>query len=807
MGQPPTTQPYRIKASPGLRNITVGSRVKYTLIGGNPANGQAASYDEIFWYWQAERDFDDHLRLNANKMRSTQTMGNRNTLDIDYLKPYADTDLVVWAAVRNGHQITAVEPVRQRIDYVDVALDREITAAAKEGLPAPYLIRAAALKHAKVLRDVARLAPPPTPEAFQAHFRTLNRLDTLANKLGELFGSYLFHTIHKLNAVYIEKESQETKRLRVSLVKTGDNAGKSTWALIDWTDPTDSRLSSTHMASGASDAAAIQSAIDDWNSKSKYPPGHIRYRIPQEISNGIDEPLDGFEVGEKSAWETVSDVLGAIGTAAAVLSALVSLMVPVPGSQLVSGALWTSVFASSAAAVINITTQDRTWKEDALDGLTIVGNLFTAVGAGVRLWARGRSIVVRDRAGKVATYALFGQITADSINAVVTSVEIIQDFEQIMSDPKLSPSERVQKLLQIFGRGTVQAISVKGTKEDLKNLALPDGSGIKGIDRLESLKDPKAEPLEITVHAGSDGDTNKPGGSTTHVQVDHRRPKPDAPAPKSPPSSKPKTKWPGPVRAESRGMRGFDSLHFGLAASGKEKYYIVVRDGNPDGVQFIGRPGHEGKPETMKAKTAQEGPYKGLVCFDPNHARTADTLAQLPDHPPMTVDQLKGGKSVAELMADPKSEFRKRYDYFNTHKIEEMGYKVLPDDNYVVVHKDTGVRYHGDYDLHGVYRPDGSFVADTKAIRNDLNQRFKADLIQHGAHDEWPDREKPDKAGQNAGPQPPITIYAPDGQVYGISGGSMADMRKRMKQFYKEHNMTWRYDEWESLPNNKIDID
>lgn len=816
MTDPTPAKPYKITASPGLRSITVGSRVRYALVGGPGERGKTPVYDEIFWFWQAERDFDNHVQLNAHKMRSTHTMGNRSTLEIDYLEPYANTDLVVWAAVRNGAQVTAVEPVRQRVDYVEVALAHEITAAVKEALPNPWLIRSETLKYAKVLRLVAQHAPPPNAAAFEEHHRKLRRLDLLANKLVDLFQGTFYLRIHKLNAVYIEKQSQEKKRLRVSLVKTGEKGGTSTWKLIDWTDPNDERLSGTHVASGPSDGVAIQRAIDAWNNKSKYPPGHIRYLIPQEISQGIDERMDGFEVGERGFWGTVADFLGIIATATALFAAVVSFMVPVPGSQLVSAALWTSVFASSAAAVINITTQDRTWKEDALDGLTIVGNLFTAVGAGARLWSRGRAIDIRDQAGKVAHYALIGQISADSINAVVIGYDFAVDLEKVMADPNMSPSERVQRLLQIMGRGAVQAVSIRGTKEDLKNLTLPDGSGIRGIDRLESLKDPKAEPLDVGPRHNVAGSTDQPGGSTTRVQHDPRRPLRGGSGPKPPP--KPKTKWPAPAPAETRGMRGFDSLHFGMAASGgKDKYFIVVRDGNPDGVQYIGRAGHEGKPETMKAKTAQEGPYKGLVCFDPSHARTHDMIADAvsktkPGTGEVVVvfekipkDKLLGGRSVAENMADANSEFRKRYDYIKEHKIEEMGFRVLPDDNYVVVHKGTGARYHGDYDLHGVYKPDGSFVADTTAIRNDLNERFKAKLIQHGAHDEWPDRQNPAKAGQNAGPQPPITIYTPDGTVYSISGGSLSDMRERMKQFYKERNMEWRYNEWEALPDNKID--
>lgn len=806
-------QPYGIRANPPFRSIAVGAKVQYTLDGGDPvmqADGSVTTWHDIIWYWQPDRDFDGRLDEHPRKKRSYP---DKHICEIDYGESAADTDWHITAAVRHGKQMFYVEGPWQKVDYREVALNREITAGVKEGLPNPWLVLGATKKYARVLREVAAVAPAPTKAGREEHDKKLKRLDDMADKLTDLFVPYIHYPIHKLNAVFLDTASQQKVRLRVSLVKLPKVAGESVWVLIDWTDPLDSRLHGTYMGLGSTDANAIQAAIDKWNEKSKYPPGHIRYLVPMEIGRGMDDRLSGFEVGEKGIWARVADFLGIIGTAAAVIAALVAFMVPIPGSQVVSALIWTSVFASSAAAIINITTQDRSWKEDALDGLTIVSNLFRVVGAGARAWARGRTLMAQDRANKVAHYAFIGQVTADSIDGVIATVDIIKDFDAVLSNTSLTPDERVQRLLQILGRGAVQAISIKGTKDDLKNLTLPDGSGTKAIDRLDSLKDPNAPPLDLTTPAKVAGKTDAPTGSTTHVQVDPRKPKPDAPAPKSPP--KPSIKPTPDPTANQRGMRGLDHLIFQQVATGKHKLFIVVRDGNPDGVKFMGRKNdldkhkkpitYEGKPETMKAKTATEGPYKGLVCFDPTHARTHTTLSKLAGYPEITVDALMQGKTPAQLMADPSSEFSKRYHAFKKEKIEAMGYRVIDDDHFIVVHAQTGVRYHGDYDLHAVHYADGKHMDDTTALQAELNDKMGSKMIQHGAHSGWPDRNNPAKAGENAGPMPPVTIYTPDGRVVKISGGSMADMRKRMKRFFLEHNMTWRYDEWEAIPGNKIE--
>jgi hypothetical protein len=71
-----------------------------------------------------------------------------------------------------------------------------------------------------------------------------------------------------------------------------------------------------------------------------------------------------------------------------------------------------------------------------------------------------------------------------------------------------------------------------------------------------------------------------------------------------------------------------------------------------------------------------------------------------------------------------------------------------------------------------------------------LNTKFKAKVINHGTQDDWPDRMKDTP---NKGPQPPVTVYLPDGKVERIprTGPKGADA---MKVFYTKHKLPWAYE-------------
>lgn len=805
----------RLRAVNGKRSITEGAVMTCEITGGQlfmSGDGSTHYYNSVRWYYfneaekgwltgnqvyrQPEDSWKHQVKISLAGLMAGQWTILARILDMNNEEFFCRHDL--W------------------IEDAWTVLGSELAAAQNEGLPDLYTTMIMTVRYQRAIELVAA-KKPPTAQQKPEHDALMTRLSTNAQKLADLHSEMAGCFTYKVNAVHIEKASQTKSRLRVTLAKMPGDTHQ--WKLIDWTNPLDRVRTGVYEASGDTDTEAIMALYAAWDSGNRYPDGKILRISPPQFFDK-DKNYGEMDTDGSSFWDSVASFFEWIAMGAAVVAGVVTLVAPVPGSQVVSAAIWTSIFSSSAAAVINIAQRHEEgfsdWRADALDGLTIIGNIFGGAG----MWARGATIITKNAAGQVVKYALIGQVVSDGVQGVLIAQQQIEEYDKIMANASLSPQERTDQLLGLFRNaviaGTMTAISIKGTAEDIANLRKPSLSGETPASRLEKLKDPGAE-VDMTGTPKAEGHTDAPSGHTTKVQENFETPRREDPTNVAPPKPKPRPKrlWSAPGPAPSRGMREMDDRLFAEKARQKGQY-IVVRDGNADGVPFIGRTGdldrqgkpivYEGKPETMKAKTATEGPYKGLVCFDPTHARTADTLASLPGHKAMTVPELMEGKTAAQLMAaDPKSEFRKRYEYFNEHKIEEMGYKVLPDDNYVVVNKDTGVRYHGDYDLHGVYNRDGSFVPDTTGVRGELNDEMGAKLIQHGAHDEWPDRQNPDKAGQNAGPQPPVTIYTPDGEIIGIAGGSLADRRKRMKQFYEERGLAWRYDEWEALPGNRID--
>lgn len=806
--------PYGLIITPRLRSVADGAVMEFEITGGQLYMDRSGNhrYSSIRWFYQNDRDrswFGDSQVIR----QPTDPWRNKVTIEFDGLIEGCWT---VTARVVDGNGNVFFCSHEVWLQDAWTVLGSELAAAQNEGLPDLHATMILTVRYQRAVELVAA-QKPPTPKQKPEHDAFMDQLSKNAQKLADLHTEIVACPAYKVNCVHIEKASQTKSRLRVTLARLPGRTN--TWKLIDWTNPLDRVRTGVYERSGDSDSLAILALYEAWDSGNRYPDGKILRISPPQFFDK-DQNYGEMETDGSSYWDSVASFFEWIALGAAVVAGVVTLIAPVPGSQVISAMIWTSIFTSSAAAVINIAQRREEgfsdWRADGLDGLTIVGNIFGGAG----MWVRGATVLTKNAAGKVVKYTLIGQVATDGVSGVLIAADQMAQYDKIMGNASFSPKERTDALLELFRSaviaGTMTAISIKGTKADLDNMRVPDAAGITPASRLEKLKDPGAE-VDMTGTPKVEGDTAAPSGSTTRTQDDHQTQTRTDPTSVPPPKGRPRVPrvWPAPDAPATRGMRDLDDRLFAEKAAQKQQY-IVVRDGNADGVKFIGKTGdidpqgkpivYEGKPETMKAKTAKEGPYKGVVCFDPAHTVTHNTLADIGDpFPKITNEQLLNGKTVSQNMADANSEFRKRYDYFKSHKINDMGYSVIDADNFVVVRTSDGVRFHGDYDLHGVYNKDGSFVADTTGIRGELNTEMGAKLIQHGAHDEWTDRQNPNKAGQNAGPQPPITIYTPDGRKIGITASSKDEARRLMKEFYEEHGLAWRYDDWEKLPGNKIE--
>ncbi len=227
-----------------------------------------------------------------------------------------------------------------------------------------------------------------------------------------------------------------------------------------------------------------------------------------------------------------------------------------------------------------------------------------------------------------------------------------------------------------------------------------------------------------------------------------------------------------PPSPRKRGMTRAHDRSFRRMAQNEQKI-IIVRDSNKAAGKYVGKKNFLPKPETLKAKTRLTPPNKGLAAVDPSDPRLMSMLRE------------------------------KRMTYTQYVKqLDREGYTVAgPADGFIV--KRGRNAYHSDYDLHGVYNKYGENVysarwarhANEKLLKRNKHRatatrgpdgkiRDSPELIQHGPHDMWDERNRR-AAGPNRGPQPPATAYMPDGRAVHLK--TIADMKK----FYRQHNIDW----------------
>jgi hypothetical protein len=240
-----------------------------------------------------------------------------------------------------------------------------------------------------------------------------------------------------------------------------------------------------------------------------------------------------------------------------------------------------------------------------------------------------------------------------------------------------------------------------------------------------------------------------------------------------------KRTFPKATAPAERGMRDKDDAKFRQLA---KKEIILVRESNPaaldrmpggrkstphDGLKGGGCTKFSPKPEKVKGKTLKPGKDGKKDYKDENEGLAA--IRQK--------DYRKDDQSVdVEKYQEDRA------------KLERKGYKVLDDQDGVVVGP-TGEAFYSDYDLHGTYDTQGKntwYDGREEHLAPQLDED-QPDLIQHGPHDRWPRRLYHSWGGKNAGPQPPVTAYTPDGEPVALT--SVADM----KAFYAQNCIEWPY--------------
>jgi NAD:arginine ADP-ribosyltransferase len=386
----------------------------------------------------------------------------------------------------------------------------------------PEIVLDGVARMVDLIQQVAAVSPPATSDLLNKHHDEVAKLIDYRDRLAALLKETTKIRRLFVEAEHLDTESQRRTPLSVFASKLGNE-----WVIVDWTNPTVRAMTGTYRGSAATDRDGLKAALADWDTDNRYPDGGITFRIDEAPGSTIQS---SFTTDGSSFWDSVSTFFTYVGLAAAVVAGVVTLLAPVPGSQIVSAMIWTSIFSSTAAATINIGQRHEEgfsdWRSNAFDVLSIVGNLFGVAGL---LWVRGAALTVQTSKGLIQA-VLIGQIATDSLQGVMLSVDIADQIDQVRQDQTLTPKQKVDKILELL-RGAIVTgaliyINVKGTKADLKNLNKLHPSVDAPHEKLESLKDP-AGKVDLTPPPTSGGHTDN-GAHTTKVQLDQEAATPHA---------------------------------------------------------------------------------------------------------------------------------------------------------------------------------------------------------------------------------------------------------------------------------------
>ncbi len=495
---------YRIVASPSLRVVSPGAKVTYSL---ERIDQSVEPLEKLKMQWMCIND-PESLSWHRPKVVLGPTSSE-------------------WKGAQWG--FPGIHRVICRVSNDDTSTDYEFPQLVLEldrilvsgpSLPIdkedPGSVLNTLSRYIDLLLAIEKIHPVQDEKKNNTYQDTVARYENYRDRLKDRLESTDGYRRYEVHAEHIEKESQQRTPLKMFLSKVGK-----TWVLVDWTNPASRSTTGEYRGRGADDREAVENAFRAWDSDNRYPDGGITYRFSADFLSG---PIAGqFDTDGSSFWDSASSFFSWVALGAAVVAGVVTLVAPVPGSRLVSAAIWTSIFTSSASAVINIGQRHTEGfggiKEDAFDVLSIVGNLFGAAGAGLR-WARGATIIANHQ-GKIAKFVFIGQVVPDGAQGVMLAADSIADFEKIMDDESLTPQERAQRLVQLFGSvaiaGTLLYINVKGTKTDIENfskksLYSKDQPTPKELH--QKLSDPAAE-IDVTQKPNVEGHTK----NDTHKTV------------------------------------------------------------------------------------------------------------------------------------------------------------------------------------------------------------------------------------------------------------------------------------------------
>ena len=276
-------------------------------------------------------------------------------------------------------------------------------------------------RYLDTLRKVAEQKPPPEDKKEEYEDR-LEKREAYLKHLKFMLDGLDGKEAYVVRGMHLDAKRSMRTPLNLWLVNLTADKRDHHWVLVDWTNPSHESTSGKYEAEEDSSEEAIEALLEAWDKDNSYPPGRIAYQFSVPERDLFFD--DRFDTDGASFWDEVSAWLDYLALGAAVVAGVVTLIAPVPGSRVISAGIWASIFASTTAATINIAqryAQGRSnWKDDAFDGLSIVGNLFAAAGVA---WKVGATVTsTAGRLGpKMSKAVLIGQISSDGMQGILLS--------------------------------------------------------------------------------------------------------------------------------------------------------------------------------------------------------------------------------------------------------------------------------------------------------------------------------------------------------------------------------------------------
>jgi hypothetical protein len=338
--------------------------------------------------------------------------------------------------------------------------------------PSPDEAEREIARYRALLNDIANKLPGSDAEK---HKRTVERWTDLADRLRGLLAPSDGKRRFAVRGIHLENATQQQRPLLLFLTELGEvqrpvgrgaMVKKKQWSLVDWTDPSHARFRGHYEGEGTTVLEAVNACFSSWDWGNSYPAGHVQFEVPVEL-----RPVVGgaarrqMDTNGTNLTQEVIIVFQWIAIGTMLIAGFCFIFVGVP--TLTSLAMGTSMLASTGASVFSIQQRWRDglfdWKADAIDGLTIIGNL---VGAGA--WARGANVAMLGKGGAKVDFIFIGtRVATDAAQGILIADEKFSQLDELMHNPSFTPDERARRMLLLFSElvtvGLMTAVSFRAS--------------------------------------------------------------------------------------------------------------------------------------------------------------------------------------------------------------------------------------------------------------------------------------------------------------------------------------------------------